>query len=204
MVEFARLGARVLHPPCVEFARSLEVTIIARSTFSDAPGTRVTPTAEELAISAPTGSVLGVTSRESVVALTGKEGSDPQRLVELIMTALGAGAEVLGTGADTALVLLDLEDHPSRGEVPQTLREALAGEARLVGDLCAVSVVCADQPEREFGEQVQAALGEGGLSPLARVSSERAVTVTLPSEQRKRALCILHQTFVGVPEPVEA
>jgi hypothetical protein len=36
------------------------------------------------------------------------------------------------------------------------------------------------------------------------VSSERAVTVTLPSEQRKRALCILHQTFVGVPEPVEA
>lgn len=204
MVEFARLGARVLHPACVEFARNLQVTIIARSTFTDEPGTEVTPTSEYSGMSSPTSSVLGVTSRESVVALIGKEGSDPQRLVEVTMTTAGAGAEVIGEDADTSLVLLDLEDHPSPEEVQQVLREALACKARLVGDLCAVSVVCAGQPDREFGERVQTTLSEGGLRPLARVSTGRAVTVALPSKQREQALCVLHQALVGAPEPVEA
>ena len=41
MLELASLGAKVLHPRAVEIARNYGVTLVVRSSWSDAPGTRV-------------------------------------------------------------------------------------------------------------------------------------------------------------------
>ena len=41
MLELASLGAKVLHPRAVEIARNYGVSLVVRSSWSDAPGTRV-------------------------------------------------------------------------------------------------------------------------------------------------------------------
>jgi aspartate kinase len=41
MLELASLGAKVLHPRAVEIARNYGVTLVVRSSWTDAPGTRV-------------------------------------------------------------------------------------------------------------------------------------------------------------------
>ena len=43
MLELASLGAKVLHPRAVEIARNYGVTLVVRSSWSDEPGTKVTP-----------------------------------------------------------------------------------------------------------------------------------------------------------------
>ena len=42
MLELASLGASVLHPRAVEIARNYGVPLVVRSSWSDAPGTRLT------------------------------------------------------------------------------------------------------------------------------------------------------------------
>ncbi len=42
MLELASLGAKVLHPRAVEIAKNYSVPLVVRSSWSDAPGTRVT------------------------------------------------------------------------------------------------------------------------------------------------------------------
>lgn len=42
MLELASLGAKVLHPRAVEIARNYGIPLVVRSSWSDAPGTRVT------------------------------------------------------------------------------------------------------------------------------------------------------------------
>ncbi len=95
MLDLARVGAGVLMPGSVEYARDHKVSIRVRSSFSSEPGTLVTD------LPASSG-VVGLGTRQmgdnSVITAVGQGAAD--RLESVSATLASLGIKVLDRGAD--------------------------------------------------------------------------------------------------------
>ncbi len=143
MLELASLGAAVLHPRAVEIARNYGVPLVVRSSWSEAPGTRLTSGAprpigsEGLELGKPVdGAELDVD--QAVLALA--HVPDRPGVAAQLFEALGAAglnvdlivqATHEGSSNDIAFTLSAAEMEPARAVCRQVL-EALGADAALL------------------------------------------------------------------------
>ena len=144
MLELASLGAAVLHPRAVEIARNYGVPLVVRSSWSDAPGTRLTsgnprPIGREgLELGRPVDGA-ELESGQAVVALA--HVPDRPGVAAQLFEALGAA------GLNVDLIVQATHEGTSN-DIAFTLPEA---------DLDRAELVC-----REVLAALGAALGDGG------------------------------------------
>jgi aspartate kinase len=163
MLELASLGAAVLHPRAVEIARNYGVPLVVRSSWNDAPGTRLTSGAprpighEGLELGKPVDGA-DLESRQAVVALA--HVPDRPGVAALLFEALGAA------GLNVDLIVqatheVNAQNDGSPGAYTNDIAFTLAED-----DLERAHLVC-----REVLDSLGATLGEGG----AQLRGERGL-----------------------------
>ncbi len=164
MLELASLGAAVLHPRAVEIARNYGVPLVVRSSWSEAPGTRLTSGSPQpigsggLELGKPVDGAQ-LETHQAVVALS--HVPDRPGVAAQLFEALGAA----GLNVD---LIVQATHEGSRGDgytndIAFTLPEADLDHAQLV---CheVLSAMGAPLVEDGAGTRLQ---GEGGLAKLS-------------------------------------
>ncbi|MBM5799671.1 MAG: aspartate kinase [Cyanobacteria bacterium K_DeepCast_35m_m2_023] len=154
MLELASLGAAVLHPRAVEIARNYGVPLIVRSSWSDAPGTRLT---------SGTARPIGRSGLELGKPVDGAELDQDQAVLSLshVPDQPGVAArlfEALGTAGINVDLIVQATHEGSSNDIAFTLAANERDRAELI---------C-----REVLLELGAALASDSNSSGARVSSE--------------------------------
>ena len=151
MLELASLGASVLHPRAVEIARNYGVNLVVRSSWSDAPGTRITSRAARpvshngLELGSPVDGVEEVDG-QAVLALS-KVPDQPGIAARLFETLSDAGINVdliiqathEGTSNDITFTVNE-QDLALARDVSQSVLDALGGELSAEAGLTKLSI----------------------------------------------------------------
>jgi len=151
MLELASLGASVLHPRAVEIARNYGVNLVVRSSWSDAPGTRITSRAARpvshngLELGSPVDGVEEVDG-QAVLALS-KVPDQPGIAARLFETLSDAGINVdliiqathEGSSNDITFTVNE-QDLALARDVSQSVLDALGGELSAEAGLTKLSI----------------------------------------------------------------
>jgi aspartate kinase len=194
----AHLGGRVLHARCVDLAARERVPLTVRSSFDDAPGTRIGADAME---SAQVEAVTHTTDRTIVVA-EGTAGARGE--ARGIMTAVAEAfpelellAHEMTTDAHGALVWIgSREDATALQSEFQRLRGP-GGEWKLTLDHGAAFVslvglgLGADHVAR-----AESALEKAGVPLVALRTTPTAIVIRVPAAQVENAVRALHAGFL--------
>ncbi len=117
MLEMASLGAKVLHPRAVEFAKKYHVKVHTRSSFSQAEGTILMEAAEmENTV------VTGITCRKNEVKITIRSVPDKPGIAAQIFSAL------MDTGIDIDMIVQNIS-HEGLSDITFTVSESDLTEA---------------------------------------------------------------------------
>ena len=132
MLELASLGASVLHPRAVEIARNYGVPLVVRSSWSDAPGTRLTSRSRR---------PIGRDGLELGSPVDGVEQLDQQAVLGLsrIPDEPGIAARLFETlsGADINVDLIIQSTHEGSGnDITFTVAEQIWSEPRTSAPVC--------------------------------------------------------------------
>lgn len=200
MSEYARHGARVLHPPCLEQAREGGVPLRALSTFGGDENTTIAPDSEleySLARACASPTVVGVTSRRHRLRV--EHPAADQALERAIRSELGEletfAAEP--SGRSNALdLLVDTGDLPDPEGFARDMKGRLSRLAEITPDLTTVSVVARQTESSALREQVVTALIEAGTPALSTYAQPLSVTCAIRPEDRPRAVRALHERLV--------
>ncbi|MCP9927168.1 aspartate kinase [Cyanobium sp. CH-040] len=171
MLELASLGAAVLHPRAVEIARNYGVPLVVRSSWSEAPGTRLTSGAPQAIGSG--GLELGkpvdgaqLETHQAVVALS--HVPDRPGVAAQLFEALGAA------GLNVDLIVQATHEGSGRGgdgytnDIAFTLPETDLDQALLVSR--EVLIGMGAEPVEQLADGVDGGAclrGEGGLAKLS-------------------------------------
>jgi len=153
MLELASLGAAVLHPRAVEIARNYGVPLVVRSSWSDAPGTRLT--------SGPSRSI-GSEGLELGRPVDGAELEMDQAVLALshVPDRPGVAARLFEALAAAGLnvdLIVQATHEGSSNDIAFTLAEEQLDQARQV---------CLEQLA-ELGADTARLVGEGGMAKLS-------------------------------------
>jgi aspartate kinase len=191
----AHQGAKVLHPRAAEIAMMHQIPLWVKSSFSDAPGTRVAALAE---VVPPTRrGVSGVTSQP---ALAYHEFTFPrpkgQAAIEAeLFQRLGEAGVIGYLVSHTATTLAFVTAAEARPAVERIA--AAAGLSLTPVEACAtvsaIAVDTWDTPGLIF--QIVEALQDAGVRLVQITDSVGAVTCLVPSAEAGRAVVALHQKF---------
>lgn len=191
----AHQGAKVLHPRAAEIAMMHQIPLWVKSSFSDAPGTRVAALAE---VVPPTRrGVSGVTSQPALAyhVLTFPEPAAQAAGEAALFVRLGEADVNCFLVSHTATTLAFVTAAASRPEV-----ERIAGELRLslepveaCASVSAIAVDTWDTPGLIF--QVVEALHDAGVRLVQITDSVGSVTCLVPSAEAGPAVVALHQKF---------
>lgn len=158
MLELASLGAAVLHPRAVEIARNYGVPLVVRSSWSDAPGTRLT---------SGTARPIGHGGLELGKPVDGAELEEHQAVIALahVPDRPGVAAqlfEALGAAGLNVDLIVQATHEGTSNDIAFTLAECDLDQAQLV---CreVLSALGAD-PDCDGGAQLSA---EAGLAKLS-------------------------------------
>ncbi|MEB3353127.1 MAG: aspartate kinase [Cyanobacteriota bacterium] len=214
MLELASLGAAVLHPRAVEIARNYGVPLVVRSSWSDAPGTRLTsgtPRAigsEGLELGKPVDGAQ-LESHQAVVALA--HVPDQPGVAALLFEALGAAGlnvdlivQATHEGASNDIAFTLAEADVERAEL--VCREVLAalgadlsaGGAQLStqADLAKLSISGAGIMGRPgVAARLFDTLARSGINLRLIATSEVKVSCLVAGDQGQRALRAAAETF---------
>jgi aspartate kinase len=133
MLELASLGAKVLHPRAVEIARNYGVVLVVRSSWSDAPGTRVVSQMPPL---------LPLTGLEITRAVDAVEFDTDQAKVALLRVPdhPGVAAKLFGEIAhqnvDVDLIIQSIHEEKSN-DIAFTVMKAVLNKAEAVAEAIA-------------------------------------------------------------------
>ncbi|MEB3263023.1 MAG: aspartate kinase [Synechococcus sp.] len=210
MLELASLGAAVLHPRAVEIARNYGVPLVVRSSWSEAPGTRLTSGAprpigsEGLELGKPVdGAELDVD--QAVLALS--HVPDRPGVAAQLFEALGAAglnvdlivqATHEGSSNDIAFTLSAAEMEPAR-EVCRQVLEALGADAALLsaeGGMAKLSISGAGIMGRPgVAARLFDTLARDGINLRLIATSEVKVSCLVEGSQAGKALRAAAQAF---------
>ncbi|MEX1315751.1 MAG: aspartate kinase, partial [Synechococcaceae cyanobacterium] len=161
MLELASLGAAVLHPRAVEIARNYGVPLVVRSSWSEAPGTRLTSGSPQpigsggLELGKPVDGAQ-LETRQAVVALS--HVPDRPGVAAQLFEALGAA------GLNVDLIVQATHEGASN-DIAFTLPETDLDHAQLV---CREVLIAMGAEPADSTDQGGACLrGEGGLAKLS-------------------------------------
>ncbi len=210
MLELASLGAAVLHPRAVEIARNYGVPLVVRSSWSDAPGTRLTSGSarrigsEGLELGKP---VDGAELEEGQAVLALTHVPDRPGVAALLFEALsGAGLNVDlivqathdGASNDIAFTLTEQQLEPARQVCRDLLRELGAdGDALSTqAGLAKLSIAGAGIMGRPgIAARLFDTLARSGINLRMIATSEVKVSCLVEGSQGARALRAAAEVF---------
>ncbi len=207
MMELAVLGARVLHPRCVELAKKYNVTIRVRSSFDDGPGTQVSEERGQME-----GALIsGVTyskgeARISVFGVPDRPGIAFQIFNSLAMESINVDMIIqnVGRGNLTDLTftvpVADLDRAVKR--VEQVAREIEAEGVLTDRDIAKVSIVGAGMKSHPgVASRMFGALAREGINIIMISTSEIKISCIIETRYTELAVRVLHDEFALERDP---
>jgi aspartate kinase len=204
--EMAEAGARVLNAQAVEFAKERGIAIYARATQGPLPGLDPSSDGTVVRKHAPRmpGTVAGVASERDVILLEGNV--PPARLLQLLDDRQVGGKQLQIFGDRTSIVI-SRENLHDESRLRDALQTELAGHARLIDGLAAVSVVGAGINSTYVNVRSGTeALGEAGIQPAGTYTSSFRITWLVPRDRTNDAVRQLHRRFIATasaPVPLD-
>ena len=200
--EMAEAGAKVLNAQAVEFAKEKGIAIYARATSAPLPGPDPSSDGTVVRKSAPRmpGTVAGVASERDVIVLEGD--AKPSELLSLL-DERGVAGKQLHVFDDRMDVVISRENLHDEERLRDMLHTRLAGRARLIDGLAAVSVVGAginaSYVNVRAGSQM---LAEKDIPSTMIVTSSFRITWMIPRDRTDDAVRTLHQGFIEAARPL--
>jgi aspartate kinase len=201
MLELANLGAVVLHPRAVEYAKQYRVPLMVRSSFTDAPGTMVK---EEVAME--TGNAVRGVAHDMNVAKVALVGvPNRQDNLRVVFTALAEQnvnvdiivQSIVHNDVSDISFTVTRDDLSKALEVLEPVRKQLgAAEVCYEENLAKVSIVGAGMISNPgVAAQMFSALIGAGMSIKMVSTSEIKVSCVIDAAEAARALQVLHTAF---------
>jgi aspartate kinase len=201
MLELASLGAKVLHPRSVEYAKRSNIFLKVRSSFSEHPGT-VVKGVEQLEIRNPVNGVTADLNQAKVALL---EVPDRPGIASLIFGRLaekGINVDVIsqsvhgGTIQDVAFTLA-LDDLPQAKEIAELLQAEIGAKGVVTDNQVAkVSIVGAGMINHPgTAAQMFAALADAGINIQMISTSEIKVSCVIERSRALEAIQVVHRRF---------
>lgn len=204
--ELAEAGAKVLNAQAVEFAKEKGIAIYARATASALPGTDPSSDGTVVRRHAPRmpGTVAGVASERDILVLQATEGA--MRLVEVLdecgVTGKQLHVTALAPNADTATVVVSLENLHNEDRLRRDLAASFGGRARIVDGLGALSVVGAGINATYANvRRGSRALHQHGIASHGLSTSSFRTTWLVERDRLEEAVRLLHATFIEHSAP---
>lgn len=225
MLELASLGAKVLHPRAVEIARNYGVTLVVRSSWTDAPGTRVVSpipaprSLEGLEIAQPVDAVEFDTDQAKVAMLRvpDRPGVAAQLFGEIAAQDLDVDLIIqsIHEGNTNDIAFTVTQQSLNRAEavaqaIAPVLRSSvdpIAGEAEVLveREMAKVSIVGAGMIGRPgVAAQMFATLAEAGVNIQMISTSEVKVSCAIAAEDCDRAIAALCEAFDVTHSPMKS
>ena len=202
MHELASLGAGVMHPRSIEFAKKFGVIVHVRSSLTDAPGTMIMsnpPGMEDVVVRGATlksdiGRIVfvGVPNRPGVAAAIFSEVAARQIAVDdIIQNVLDGGASANISFTTTA------EDMREARTVAEIISERFGIKQVAIDEgLAKVSVVGVGMRTHSgVAARMFAALSDAGVNIQNVSTSEIVISVVIDGADGERALKAVHSTF---------
>lgn len=207
MLELASLGASVLHPRAVEIARNYGVPLVVRSSWSDAPGTRLTSRSRRpigrdgLELGSPVDSVEEV-DQQAVIALS--HIPDQPGIAARLFEALSAAAINVdliiqathqGNSNDITFTVAEADLEPAR-TVSRTVLDSLGGDLAAQGGMTKLSIGGAGIMGRPgIAALLFNCLSQQGINLRLIATSEVKVSCVIDSSHGSKALQAVRQAF---------
>ena len=207
MLELASLGASVLHPRAVEIARNYGVTLVVRSSWSDAPGTRLTSrnarpiSSNGLELGSPVDGMDAVEG-QAVIALS-HIPDQPGIAARLFETLSEAGINVdliiqsthEGSSNDITFTVSEANLELARS-VSQTVLDSLGGALAAEGGLTKLSISGAGIMGRPgIAAGLFTCLSQQGINLRLIATSEVKVSCVIDSSAGSKALQAVQDAF---------
>jgi aspartate kinase len=222
MLELASLGAKVLHPRAVEIARNYGVQMVVRSSWSDAPGTKVI---------APGASPRPLQNLELGRPVDGVRFDPDQAKVAMLRVEdrPGIAASIFGAMAKQSVIvdlIIQSIHEGNTNDIAFTVDQKSANQAEAVAiassstlkrqgtgdeaevivdrDIVKVSIVGAGMIGRPgIAAHMFQVLADAGINLQMISTSEVNVSCTISAQHCDRALAILCQTFEVESSPAK-
>jgi len=206
MLELASLGAGVMHNRSIEFAKKFRVPIHVRSSFSDVPGTMITPLAESPDQAVGGAALAKDEARVTILGVPDKPGTSLAIFSKIAARAISVDMIVqdVGAGGTADLSFTVLKDD---------LRATLAAAEEAATELAAEGVVHNDEvakvsvvglgmaQQTGVAERMFRSLADADVNIQMITTSEIKISVLVGREQGTAALRAVHQTFALEREP---
>ncbi|MBM3267068.1 MAG: aspartate kinase [Candidatus Sericytochromatia bacterium] len=201
MLELASLGAKVLHPRSVEYAKRASIFLKVRSSFSEHPGT-VVKGVEQLEIRNPVNGVTADLNQAKVALL---EVPDKPGVAAEIFGRLaekGINVDVIsqsvhgGTIQDVAFTIA-LDDLAAARELAEAVSSEIGAKGVVTDDKVAkVSIVGAGMINHPgTAAQMFGALAQAGINIQMISTSEIKVSCVIERSRALEAIQIVHRKF---------
>ena len=207
MLELASLGASVLHPRAVEIARNYGVPLVVRSSWSDAPGTRLTSRTRRpigrdgLELGSPVDRVEEL-DQQAVIALS--HIPDQPGIAARLFEALSAAAINVdliiqatheGSSNDITFTVAETDLEQARS-VSRGVLDSLGGDLAAEGGMTKLSIGGAGIMGRPgIAALLFNCLSQQGINLRLIATSEVKVSCVIESSHGKNALQAVRQAF---------
>lgn len=202
MMEFAVLGAKVLHPRCVELAQKYEVEMLVRSSFNENEGTQVSKEGEKKVEGAL---ISGVTytrgeAKITVVGVPDEPGVASRIFIPLADAGINVDMIVQNIsrfGTTDVTFTVPEKDLPySREVVEQTAQEIGAKEVIENKDISKVSIVGAGMKTHPgVASTMFKALAREGINIMMISTSDINISCIIDVKYTELAVRVLHDVF---------
>lgn len=206
MLQLASLGARVLHPRAVWYARQHNVTVHVRSSFSFNQGTLIRKLVSKEKTMRTDQPVTGIAlddtqSRLNLYNIPDTPGTAAQIFQALAQAGIAVDMVIQGIAGDSVneqqmAFIVQYERRLDAVEVVQAVLSELGGEVRLeehVARLSVVGIAVGSTPS--VPSTMFSALADIGINIEMISSSEVRISAIIPAKEGKRALRTLHTAF---------
>ena len=215
MLELASLGASVLHPRAVEIARNYGVLMVVRSSWSEAPGTRLTSRRGRvlnqagLELGSPVDGVEQM-EHQAVIALS-HIPDQPGIAARLFETLSSAGINVdliiqsthEGTSNDITFTVAEADLDAAR-RFSQTVLDSLGGELAAEGGMTKLSISGAGIMGRPgIAAGLFHCLSQQGINLRLIATSEVKVSCVIDADAGSKALQAVQNAFDVADAQVE-
>lgn len=201
MLELASLGAKVLHPRSVEYAKRAQIFLKVRSSFNDNPGTVVKGVAQ-LEIRNPVNGVTADLNQAKVALLEVPDRPGIAAQIFGRLASIGINVDVIsqsvhgGTIQDVAFTVA-LDDLPRARELSEEVCREI-GAKGVVADaaVAKVSIVGAGMINHAgTAAQMFEALAQAGINIQMISTSEIKVSCVIDRSRALEAIAIVHRRF---------
>jgi aspartate kinase len=200
--EMAEAGAKVLNAQAVEFAKEKGIAIYARATSGPLPGPDPSIDGTVVRRNPPRmpGTVVGVASERDVLLL---ESEAPAQALLAALDACAVAGKQLHVAAGRASLIVSRENLHDEPRVRETLDRQLAGRARLVDGLAAVSAIGAGINATYRNVRAGSeTLALAGIEPTGVATSSFRITWMIPRNRMDEAVQRLHRLFIEQERPL--